>query len=69
MKLWIIYKEGLLISKNIAELIQDRLEDYIDVSVGNANKIDPEFLLEERLEYLIIGDIISDAIPSSEIQN
>ena len=69
MKLWIIYKEGFLISRNIAEMIQDRLEDYIDVSVGNANRIEPEFLLEERLEYLIIGDIISEAIPSLEIQN
>ena len=50
-------------------MLQDRLEDYIDVYVGNAKLIDPEFLLEERLEYLIIGDIISESIPSSEIQN
>jgi len=69
VRLWIIYKEGSLIAKNMAEMIQDRLEDYIDVSVGNANRIDPELLLEERLEYLIIGDIISEAIPSLEIQN
>ena len=69
MKLWIIYKEGIGFSKIIAEMLQDRLDDYIDVSVGIAKKIDPAFLVEERLEYLIIGDIISDVIPSLEIQN
>jgi len=69
MKLWIIYKEGIGFLKIIAEMLQDRLEDYIDVSVGNAKKIDPSFLLEEKLDYLIIGDIISETIPSVEIQN
>ena len=66
MKLWIIYKEGIGFSKIIAEMLQDRLEDYIDVSVGNAKMIDPTFLTEERLDYLIVGDVI---IPSMEIQS
>lgn len=69
MKVWIIYKEGIGFSKFIAETLQDRLEDYIDVSVGNANKIDPTFLVEEKLDCLIIGDIINEEIPSLEIQN
>ena len=69
MKLWIIYKEGILITKIIAEMLQDLLEDYMDVSVGNAKKIDPSFLLEEKLDYLIIGDILNETIPSVEIQN
>ena len=50
-------------------MLQDRLEDYIDVSVGNAKKIEPAFLIEEKLDYLIIGDTVSDVIPSLEIQN
>lgn len=50
-------------------MLQDRLEDYIDVSVGNAEKIDPAFVVEEKLDYLIIGDIISEVSPSLEIQN
>jgi len=50
-------------------MLQDRLEDYIEVSAGNAKKIDPAFLVEEKLDYLIIGDNISEAIPSLEIQN
>jgi len=50
-------------------MIQDHLEDYIDVSVGNANKIYPTFLIEEKLDFLIIGDIISKTIHSLEIQN
>ena len=50
-------------------MLQDRLEDYIDGSVGNSKKINPAFLVEERLDYLIIGDIISEIIPSMEIQN
>lgn len=53
----------------IAEMLQDRLEDIIDVYVGNAKKIDPLFLVEERFDCLIIGDVISEAIPSSEIQD
>ena len=53
----------------IAEMLQDRLEDYIDVSIGNAKKIDPSFLVEEMLDYLIIGDVLSEALPSLEIQN
>ena len=69
MKLWIIYKNGIGFSKIIAEMLQDRLEDYIDVDVGKAKKIDPAFLVEEKLDYLIIGDIISKEIPSLEIQN
>ena len=69
MKLWIIYKEGIGFSKLIAGMLQDRLEDYIDVSVGNAKQIDPAFLVEEKIDYLIIGDNISKTIPSLEIQN
>ncbi|TKJ19264.1 MAG: hypothetical protein CEE43_15950 [Promethearchaeota archaeon Loki_b32] len=69
MKLWIIYKNGIGFSKIIAEMLQDRLEDYIDVSVGTAKKIDPALLVEERFEFLMIGDTIIKEIPSSEIQN
>ena len=69
MKLWIIYKEGIGFSMLIAEMLQDRLEDYIDVSVGNANKINPTLLVEEKIDFLVIGDAISEEIPSLEIQN
>jgi hypothetical protein len=68
MKLWIIYKEEIIISKIISEMLQDRLEDYMDISVGNAKKLDPAFIVEEKLDYLIIGDTISETIPSVEIQ-
>ena len=69
MKLWIIYKNGIGFSKIIAEMLQDLLEEYIDVDVGKANKIDPAYLVEEKLDCLIIGDYISDISPSLEIQN
>jgi hypothetical protein len=68
MTLWIIYKEELLISKIIAEMIQDRLENYIDVSVGKIGRINPSFLVEEQIEYLIIGDSPIKKIPSVEVQ-
>lgn len=45
------------------------MEDYIDVDVGRAIKIDPAYLIEERVDFLIIGDIISKEISSLEIQN
>ncbi|UCC20887.1 MAG: hypothetical protein JSV62_06300 [Promethearchaeota archaeon] len=69
MKLWIIYNQGIGFSMIIAEMLQERLEDSIDVSVGNAKKIEPAFLVEEGLDYLIIGDVISEVNPSLEIQN
>lgn len=69
MRLWIIYKEGIVISKTMAEMIEDRLEDYIEVSVGTANKTDPLSLIDEELDYMIIGDIIRERVPSLEIQN
>lgn len=69
MKLWIIYKNGIGFSKLIAEMLQDRLENYVDVDVGIVKKIEPTFLVEEELDYLIIGDVISKEIPSLEIQN
>ncbi len=53
----------------IAEMLQDRLEDYLDVSVGNAKKIDPSFLVEERVDYLIIGDVVSETTQNLQIQN
>ena len=68
MKLWIICKEGIGFSKIIAEMLQDYFEEYIDVSVGCAKKIDPEFLFEEGLDYLLIGDVIKKEIPSLEMQ-
>ena len=69
IKLWIIYKNGIGFSKIIAEMLQDRLEDIIDVDVGTARVIDPAFLVEEKFDYLIIGDVITKEIPSFEIQN
>jgi menaquinone-dependent protoporphyrinogen IX oxidase len=69
VKLWIIYENGISFSTIIAERLQDHLEEYIDVSVGNAKKIEPKFLIEEKLDYLIIGDNISDIRPSEEIQD
>ena len=69
MKLWIIYKDGIGFSKMVAEMLQDRLEDYLNVSLGNAKKIIPSFLVEERLDYLIIGDVISSTNLDLEIQN
>jgi len=69
MKLWIIYKDGIGFSKILAEMFQDRLDEYVDVSVGSAKKVDPEFVIEENIDFLIIGDTITDGVPSVEIQN
>jgi hypothetical protein len=69
IKLWIIYKNGIGFSKILAEILQDRFEEFIDVDVGKAKMIDPAFVVEEKLDYLIIGDIINDKIPSLEIQD
>ncbi|UCC19457.1 MAG: hypothetical protein JSV62_15365 [Promethearchaeota archaeon] len=40
------------------------------MSVGNINKIEPAFLVEEKLDFLIVGDVIdTERIPSPELQN
>ena len=69
MKLWIIYKDGFVISRIISEALQDYLENYVDVFVGKASKIDPILIAEDHLNYLIIGDIVNLSVPSLEIQN
>ncbi|MFX0036639.1 MAG: hypothetical protein ACFE9I_13485 [Candidatus Hermodarchaeota archaeon] len=69
MKLWIIHKDEIGFSNIIAEILQNRLEDYIDVFVGNAKRIDPSYVVEEKLDFLIIGDIISKEIPNLEIKD
>ena len=68
MKLWIIYKNGIGFSKLVAEMIQDRLEDYIEVNVGDIKMIYPDYIIEEQPDCLIIGDLIIDETPSSEIK-
>lgn len=50
-------------------MLQDFLEVYIDVDVGNTKKIEPVFLIEEKFDCLIIGDCINEAIPSLKLQN
>ena len=69
MKLWIIYKEGIGFSKLIAEMLQDRLEELIDVSVGSSKKILPTLLVQEQFECLIIGDIESRNKESADIKD
>jgi len=53
----------------IAEYLQDYLDNDFDIFVGNVNKIDPNLLIEDNLDALIIGDIVGEIIPSIEIQN
>ena len=50
-------------------MLQDRLEDYIEVDVGKADKIDPAFIIEEKPDFLIIGDVFCNEIPNLEIQS
>ena len=69
MKVWIIYKNEIKFSKIIVEMIEEYLKDYFDVSVGRASRIAPTLLVEEDIDYLVIGDIINNKIPSREIQN
>ena len=37
--------------------------------MGNAKKIDPYLIMEEKSDCLIIGDVINEASPSPEIQD
>ena len=69
LNLWILYKEEFVISRIVAEMIQEQLIYFIDVSVGKINKIRPNDLVEEELDCLIIGDTIIEETPSLEVQN
>ncbi len=68
MNLWIINKEEIGFSRLIAEMIQDSLEDYIEVGIGSVKKLEPDSIIEENIDFLIIGDVISKEIPNLEIQ-
>lgn len=40
------------------------------MSVGNVNKIDPIFLVEEKVDFLIIGDVVEGQVfPSPKLQS
>ena len=69
MRAWIIYKNGIGFSRIIAEMLQDRLEDYVDVNVGKVENIDPSYLLEEKVDLLIVGDIINENVPNLKLKN
>jgi hypothetical protein len=53
----------------VAEMFQDRLEDYLEVNVGKLDKIDPEYIIEENVDFLILGDIICEKSLISELKN
>jgi hypothetical protein len=53
----------------VAEMLQDHFEDYIEVNVGKADKIEPEYIIEENVDFLILGDILCEKSPVSELQN
>ena len=69
IKLWIIYNNGIGFSKIVSEMLQERLEDYIEVFVGNSENNSPLSLIEEKLDFLIIGDVIRKENFDVEIQN
>lgn len=37
------------------------MDDYIEVSVGSVDKIDPAFLVEEEVDFLIFGDDLDNS--------
>jgi hypothetical protein len=69
IKLWIIYRNGIGFSKMVAEMLQDHFEDYIEVNVGKLSKIDPEYIIEENVDFLILGDIICEKPTILELKN
>jgi hypothetical protein len=53
----------------VAEMLQDHFEDYIEVNVGKADKIEPKYIIEENVDFLILGDVLCEKSPVSELQN
>ena len=48
MKLWIIYKEGIGFSRIVAEMLQDRLEDYLEQNEKVRADCFPKFQLNGK---------------------
>ena len=69
MKVGIIHRDNFGYSMIVANILEDYLENNFNVIVGNARKIDPALFVEEKLDALIIGDIVAEIIPSLEIKN
>ena len=68
IKLWIIYKKGIGFSKIISDMLQDRLEDYIDVFAGNLDKNNPSSVIEDDLDLLVICDVIYEEDMGEEMK-
>jgi len=69
LKLWIIHGNASGYAKIVAGMLQDYLENYFEVSVGTARKIDPALVIEEEPDALIIGDNVCSTLPSEEVRN
>ena len=53
----------------VAEMLQDYFEDYIEVNVGKTDKIEPKYIIEENVDFLILGDIICEKPTILELKN
>ncbi|MFX0036641.1 MAG: hypothetical protein ACFE9I_13495 [Candidatus Hermodarchaeota archaeon] len=58
MNLWIIYSNTFGYSKMISEIFESQLEEYFNVSVGNAEIVKPSLVIDEKPDFIIFGEFI-----------
>ena len=58
MNLWIIYRNTFGYSKMISELFESELENYFNVSMGNAELVSPSLVIDEKPDLMIFGELI-----------
>lgn len=57
MNLWIIYRNTFGYSKMISELFESELENYFNVSMGNAEIVKPSLIIDEKPDFMIFGEL------------
>ena len=68
MNIWIIYTKSFGYAKLISEIFETYLENDFNVSVANAEIIEPALIIDEIPDFLVFGELFKESSPNVEIQ-
>ena len=66
-KIGIIHTSNYSFSMIVANLLEEFLAEYCDLIVGLVSTMDPKIIIDEEVDTLIIGDIISNNLPNLDL--
>ena len=66
-KIGIIHISNFSFTMIVANLLEEFLAEYCDLMVGLISTMDPTIFTDEKVDTLIIGDIIENNLPNPEL--